>query len=109
MPSVIKKVKADVAYELYVDHFPLKYKVSSKFRDDHTLDAPNLSKQTSIEAAIDRYKRNQNVKKSSWLLLDDKTLINKAKSANKGTDVHQGKQQITMQLVVTRRTVTIER
>lgn len=107
MPEVIKKLSAADAYKHYLKNFELKYKIADKFSTDHLLAAANLSKTTSIDAAIERYTRNQNITTSSWMLLDTRTLLNKAKGAKKGTQIHNGAQQMSMQISVTRRTVTI--
>ncbi len=104
-----KKLTADVAYDLWVSLHPLRYKVDEKFVKDHTLASPNLSKQTSINAAIERYTRNRAITTSSWLLLSADTLVNKAASAPKRASVHAGNQQMIVEVSVTRRTVRIER
>ncbi len=103
-----KKIKAADAFDLYVDHHPLKYSVDNKFMDDHVI-GENLSKRTSIEAAVERYTRNQRILTSSWLMMDKNKLASKAKSSSKrAAHVHNGAQQMVVQLSVTRRTVSIQ-
>ncbi len=100
-------IDMDKLYKLYVDHYPLTYEVTDKLSEDHQLAAANISKQTSINAAIERYTRNQNILLSSWFLLSEDNLINKAKSADKKARVYNGNQQLTAKIKVTRRTVTL--
>ena len=101
-----KTLAAAAAYALWIKENPLTYEVTGKFEDDHIITS-NLSKQTSIEAAIDRYKRNQNITTSSWIMLDKDKLVAKAQGAQKRASVHQSAQQLTMAIKVNRRTVTI--
>lgn len=106
----VTQVDPRTAQELYFKHFPLKYSVSDKIIRDHVTSAPNLSKQTSINEALDRYVRDRGrTPISSWILLSSQTLINKATNARKMASVHAGKQQMTLEIAVTRRTVTLTR
>jgi hypothetical protein len=105
----IKKISANLAYAQFTKLYPLAYTVADKFKTDHTLAAPNLSKKTSIEAAVARYKKNTKITTSSWMLLDASTLVNKAAGAPKRATVYNGAQQMTLQLTVKRRTVRIEK
>lgn len=103
-----KKLTAAAAQALFIKHNPPKYTVTAKFDDDHITAAPNLSKKTSIESALERYKKNQAILKSSWLLIDKDTIKNKATGGRKIASLHQGAQQMTVEIKVKRRTVTIE-
>ena len=109
MAQVEKTVDADTAYDLYVKSFPLELSVDSKFSGDHLLAAPNMSKKTSIAAAIERYVKNQSITTSSWMLLDNSTVLNKAKSAAKRARIYRGEQQLAVNIKVVRRTVEIEK
>lgn len=83
LPPVEKTLTNAEAYAGFIDLSPLKISVSAKFAGDHVLAAPNLSKKTSIAAAIDRFQRTKRIVPSSWILIDDSTLKAKAKSATK--------------------------
>lgn len=104
-----KTLDADDAQERWLDLKPPKYSVSSKFSGDHVLAAANLSKKTSIAAALERYQRNPKITKSSWLLLDDSTILNKARNAKQRASIYANSQQMSIELKnITRRTVTIQ-
>jgi hypothetical protein len=108
MTETVKILKDDESFRQLVKDNPLKYKVSAKFDDDHIIKA-SLSKKNSIEAAIERYKRNQKIKKSSWIMIDKATLLNKARAAGaKIAHIHGGGQQLATTIKVTRRTVEID-
>ncbi len=109
MPEVEKRLTADVARALYVSNYPLKMTVATKFTGDHLLQAPNLSKKTSIDAAIRRYQADQTVRLSSWMLMDHSTILNKAATGVKRALEHAQKQQLAVRINVVRRTVEIDR
>ena len=109
MPEVEKRLTADVARALYISNYPLKMTVATKFSGDHLLQAPNLSKRTSIDAAIKRYQANQTITRSSWMLMDHSTILNKAAIGEKRALEHAQKQQLAVRINVVRRTVEIER
>jgi hypothetical protein len=101
-----KKLTAAKAYDLWIKEHPLTYAVTGKFNDAHII--TNLTKKKSIEAAIKRYKEDQNIKLSSWIGHDKDKLVAKAQGAhNKRASVHQGAQQLTVAIKVKRRTVKI--
>lgn len=101
-------LKPDDAYKAWLGYKKLSHTVSAKFSSDHVI-TTNLSKKSSITAALERYKKNQRILKSSWVMLDAKTLKNKASGAKRKASVHSGKQQMTTQIKVTRRTVTLQK
>ncbi len=109
MPEVEKRLTADVARALYISNYPLKMSMATKFTGDHLLQAPNLSKKTSIDAAIRRYQADQTVRLSSWMLMDHSTILNKAATGEKRALEHAQKQQLAVQINVVRRTVEIDR
>lgn len=104
-----KKLKDKDACELFFCNYPLKFKVASKLSGDHQLEATNLSKKESIAAAIERYKKNQRITASSWVVLESSDIINKAKHADKVAIIFGGKQQLAVNVSVTQRTVGITR
>lgn len=107
MPETVKTLSDQKAFDLHVKNKKLKFSVSAKFDEDHIIKA-SLSSKNSKEAAIERYKRNQKIKKSSWIMLDKATLLNKAKGASVCPCIHSGKQQLATTISVTRRTVVID-
>ena len=109
MPEVEKRLTADVARALYISNYPLKMTVATKFSGDHLLQAPNLSKKTSIDAAIRRYQANQTITRSSWMLMDPSTILNKAATGEKRALQRAQKQQLAVRISVVRRTVEIDR
>ena len=102
-----KNLTAADAQRLYMGRYRLSYTVSAKFNDDHIVAAPNLSKTTSIEAAVARYKKQPNILLSSWILVDANTLKNKAASAPKVACIYNSTQQMALAIKVQRRTVSI--
>jgi hypothetical protein len=106
-PDKTKKLTARDAQAAFIKLYPYKYTVTARFDDKHITAAPNLSKQTSIESAVQRYKEDRTLR-SSWILLDKDTLKNMATGATKVACVYNGAQQIAMAINVKRRTVTIE-
>lgn len=107
-PEKTKKLTAAEAFVAYKEHHPLTFSVTAKFDDDHITAATNLSKEKSIASAIERYKKQPNILRSSWILVDHNTLQNKAAGATKVPCVHQGAQQMAIAIKVKRRTVTID-
>jgi len=103
----IKNLAPAEAQKWFLIRFKPTYSVSAKFTDDHVVAAPNLSKSTSIAAAVARYQKQPNILVSSWILVDANTLKNKAASAPKVACVYQGAQQMALAIKVERRTVTI--
>jgi hypothetical protein len=96
-----------VAWQAYNKANGVKYIVENKFKDDHLVKDANLSKQTSINAALARYAKNQRIVASSWLLMTDDMLKNKASGAQKVPITYNGAQQMAVAIKVKRRTVTI--
>ncbi len=107
-PTQTVKISAPMAFGLLVKANPLKFKVTSKFKTDHLLKSANLSKKNSIAEAVERFERNQAITKSSWMLMDESTVLNKVKAASHVAQTYRGKQQLAMQISVTRRTVDID-
>jgi hypothetical protein len=107
-----KKLTAAVAQGLFIEHFPLKFSIAAKFDEDHMM-VGNLSSQTSITQAVDRYTRAKKQHKnpalmSSWLAITTDTVKNKAASAARRAMLHKGSQQMAIQIKVKRRTVTLD-
>ena len=106
MPT--KVLTAAVAQPLFLKDHPLIPEVTAKFFDDHMI-TTNLSKSQAIASAVERYKKNRNTK-SSWIEISKETLINKAKGSTRrvaGTFGAPAKQQLTVQIKVDRKTITI--
>ena len=62
MPAPIPAIKTKTlsaadAQRLYIARFRPSYPVSAKFSDDHVVAAPNLSKSTSIDAAVWKWRQ----------------------------------------------------
>ena len=105
--SPVKTLTAAAAQAAFIQLHPLKYSVAARFDDNHVTAAPNLSKQTSIASAVERFKAQPNILVSSWILVDGPTLKNKAAGATKVACTHAGHQQMALAIKVMRRTVTI--
>jgi transcription elongation GreA/GreB family factor len=108
MPE-LRKFKHTDARKLFLEHHPPKFKVDSKFAGDHQLESTNLSKKQSISAAIERYKKNQRITTSSWMVITPADVIGKAKNSDKIALIYSGKQQIAVTISVLQRTVEISR
>lgn len=107
MAETTKTLSDKASFDKLVKDNKLSFRVTAKFEGDHII-GTNLSKKNSIEAAIQRYKRNQRIIKSSWIMIDKSTVKNKAKaSTKKVAAVYRGNQQLTTTIKVTRRTVEI--
>jgi len=107
MAETTKTLSDRASFDQLVKDNKLSFKVTAKFEGDHIV-STNLSKKNSIEAAIQRYKRNQRIIKSSWIMIDKSTVKNKAKaSTKKVAAVYRSNQQMTTTIKVTRRTVEI--
>jgi len=105
---VIKKLSCVDAQKAFMKMQPLKYEVTAKFENDHNIvTAPVLSKDAAFGATIERYKRNQNLRESSWILVDKSTLKNRAANADKVAFVYAGAQQMAVAIKVEKRTVSI--
>lgn len=103
-----KNITAAEAQPLFLKDHPLVPEVTGKFFDDHMI-TTNLSKSQAIAGAVERYKKNRNTK-SSWIEITKETLINKAKGSQRrlaGTFGAPPKQQMTVQIKVERKTITI--
>jgi hypothetical protein len=95
----------------FVKNFGLIARVDEKLRRDHFATSPNLSKKTSIDDAVKRYKRQPNILKSTFFLADDNWLLNRANSENnkRVAFIYNNEQQMALQLKVNQRTVTIHK
>lgn len=113
-PMKVKTLEPREAKKLWLQHYPPRFTVSSKFKDDHALG--HVSKQTARDASILRFRKDNKQEQNperwnrmTWTQTQKTMLINKAQGAgfdNRWATTYQGKQQLTTALKkITQRTV----
>ncbi|WP_422012900.1 hypothetical protein [Roseateles sp.] len=106
-PNESRQLDVDQAFLLWCGKNPIKFKkVEDKFYGDHI--KKEVSAAIAFDWAVERYKKNKNVKTSSLVEASPSTVLNKANGGKAYPSVFKGAQQIAVKVTCDVLTAVLE-